>query len=142
MISRRAAYGLTLIEVLVTILILAVVLLPAMRALQTSVTGANVHADLAADHFRLTSRLEEILAEPFDDLEAAAMAAGGPGVASSYSDAAGPPDRLLVYVAAYDGDNADADDDPFTGTDAGLLWIQVEAEGTIHKLQSIKAQGF
>lgn len=134
--------GLTLIEVLVTILLLSVVLLPAMRALQTSVIGANVHSELAADNFRLTSRMEELLAEPFPDLESAATAAGGPTNPTSYSDPAGPPGRLLVYLSLYDGDNSDADDNPFTGTDPGLLWIRVAAEGTVHDLQSILAQGY
>lgn len=139
-LSKQA--GLTLVEVLVAMTLLTILLVPAMRALQTSVTGAEVHSDLAADHFRLTSRMEELLAEPFGDLEAAAAAAGGPGIATSYSEAAGPPGRLLVYLSLYDGDNADADDDPFTGADAGLLWIQVEAENTVHNLQTVRAQGF
>jgi len=119
-------------------MLLAILLVPAMRALQTSSMGAEVHAELAVDQFRLTSRMEGLLAEPFGDLEAAA---GGPGVASSYSEAAGPPGRLIVYLSLYDGDNADADDDPFTGTDAGLLWIRIEAEDTVHSLQTIRAQG-
>ena len=136
---RAAQSGLTLVEVLVTMVLLTILLVPAMRALQTSVTGAEVHSDLATDQFRLRSRMEELLAEPFGELEAAA---GGPGVVTSYSEAAGAPGRLIVYLSLYDGDNADADDNPFTGTDAGLLWIQVEAEDTVHSLQTIRAQGF
>ena len=139
--GRRAQNGLTLVEVLITMVLLTVLLVPAIRALQISITGAEVHADLATDQFRLTSRVEELLAEPFGDLVNAANAAGGPGIASSYSDPAGPPGRLLVYLSLYDGENADADDDPFTGTDAGLLWIRVEAEDTVHSLQTIRAQG-
>ena len=141
MTRHRFESGLTLVEVLVTIVLLSVVLVPAIRALQTSVVGANVHGDLATEHFRLTSRLEELLAEPFTNLEAAAITAGGPTVESSYSDAAGPPGRLLVYLGFYDGDNADTDDNPFTGTDPDLLWVKVEAEGTVHALQTITAQG-
>lgn len=141
MTRHRFESGLTLVEVLVTIVLLSVVLVPAIRALQTSVVGANVHNDLAIQHFRLTSRLEELLTEPFTNLAAAAIAAGGPTVESSYSDAAGPPGRLLVYLGFYDGDNADTDDNPFTGTDPDLMWVKVEAEGTIHALQTITAQG-
>lgn len=142
MTGRARQCGLTLVEVLVTMTLLVILLVPAMRALQTGVTGAEVHSDLANDQFRLTSRMEELLAEPFGDLEDAALAAGGPAVASSYSEVAGPPGRLIVYLSLYDGDNADADDNPFTGTDAGLLWIQVEAEDTVHSLQTIRARGF
>jgi len=142
MICRNDQFGLTLVEVLITMVLLTVLLVPAMQALRTSVTGAQVHADLAADQFRLTSRMEELLAQPFGDLEAAALSAGGPGNPTTYSETAGPPGRLVVYLSPYDGDNADADDDPFTGTDAGLLWIRVEAENTVHDLQTIRAQGF
>ena len=134
--------GLTLVEVLITLVLLTVLLVPAMRALQTSVTGSKVHAELASDQFRLTSRMEELLAEPFGSLEAAAAAAGGSGIETSYSDTAGPPGRLIVYLSLYDGDNADADDDPFSGGDDGLLWIRVEAEGTVQALQTVRARGF
>ena len=130
----RCEAGLTLVEVLVAMALLALLLVPAMQALQTSAFGAQVHDDLASGQFQLTSRMEELLAEPFGDLEKAATAAGGPTIPSSYSDAAGPPGRLLVYLAAYDGDNADTDNDPFTGVDVGLLWIRIESEGTVHTL--------
>jgi hypothetical protein len=122
--------------------LLTILLIPAMRALQTSVTGADVHGDLASSHFRLTSRVEELLAEPFADLSDAAIAAGAPTTATSYSEAAGPPGRLLVYLSPYDGDNADADNDPFTGTDSDLLWIRVEIENSVHTLQTIRASGY
>ncbi len=142
MTNRARQSGLTLVEVLITMVLLTVLLVPAMRALQTSVTGTQVHADLATDQFRLTSRMEELLAESFGDLEAAAIAAGAPTVETSFSDTAGPSGRLVVYLSLYDGDNADADDDPFTGTDPGLLWIRVAAEDTVHELQTVRAQGY
>jgi len=140
-VTRRSQTGLTLVEVLVAMALLAVLLVPAMRALQTGIIGADVHADIAASHFRLTSRLEELLAEPFVDLSDAAIAAGAPTTATSFSDAAGPPGRLLVYLSLYDGDNADADSDPFTGSDADLLWIRVDIEDTVHTLETIRARG-
>jgi hypothetical protein len=122
--------------------LLGVAVVPAIQALRAGIIGVNVHADLASGYFRLTSRVEELLAERFDDLEAAATAAGGPTVPSSYSDAPGTPDRLLVYLSAYDGDNADADDDAFTGGDQDLLWIRVEAEETVQALQTVTARGY
>lgn len=139
MSSRRHQGGLTLVEVLVTMVVLAVLLVPTISALQTSIVGADVHADVTANHYRLTSRLEELLAEPFADLSAAA---GAPAAPSSYSDPAGPPGRLLVYLSFYDGDNADADDDPFTGTEPDLLWIGVNIEDSVHTLQTIRASGY
>lgn len=142
MIRNTEQSGLTLVEVLVAVSLLTILLLPAMRALQTSVTGANVHSDLASSHFRLTSRLEELLAEPFVDLSDAAIAAGAPTTATIYSDAPGPPGRLLVYLSPYDADNADLDDDPFTGTESDVLWVRVGIEGTVHTLQTIRASGY
>ena len=141
MTARKQQAGLTLVEVLVAVMLLLIILVPAMEAIRTSVTGAEVHNELASSQFRLTSRMEELLAEPFGDLEAAAIATGSATVESSYSEAAGPPGRLIVYLSPYDGDNADADDDPFTGSDPGLLWIEVEAEGTVHSLRTVRAQG-
>lgn len=138
----RNEYGLTLVEVLVTIVLLAIVLVPAMRALQTGVVGANVHGDISSSHYRLTSRIEELLAEPFVDLSDAAIVAGAPTTATSYSEAAGPPGRLVVYLSLYDGDNADADNDPFTGTDPDLLWIRIDIEDSVHTLQTIRARGY
>lgn len=140
--SRRGEAGLTLVEVLVATVLLAVLLIPAINALQTGAVGADVHADLADNHFRLTSRLEELLAEPFADLEAAALAAGSPTVETTYSEPSGSPGRLVVYLSLCDGDNADGDGDLFTGTDDGILWLRVEAEGTVHSLQTIRARGF
>ncbi len=138
----RSEIGLTLAEVLVAISLLAIVLVPAIRALHTGIVGANVHDDVTSTHYRLTARLEELLVEPFADLEDAAIAAGGPTVPSAYSDAAGLPNRLLVYLSYYDGDNADADDDPFTGTDADILWIRVSIENTVHGLETVSARSF
>lgn len=138
----RNENGLTLVEVLVSIVLLTVILIPAMRALQTGVVGASVHGDVSSSHYRLTSRLEELLAEPFVDLSDAAIAAGAPTTATSYSEAAGPPGRLIVYLSLYDGDNADADDDPFTGTDPDLLWIRVAIEDSVYSLQTVRASGY
>ena len=53
-----------------------------------------------------------------------------------------PPGRLLVYLSLYDGDNADADDNPFTGTDPDLLWIRIDVEDTVHTLETITANGY
>ena len=125
-----------------TTVLLAILLVPAINALQTSAVGADVHRDLANDHFRLTSRMEELLAESFSDLEAAALTAGSPTVETIYSEASGTPGRLVVYLSPCDGNNADGDNDLFTGTDDGILWIRVEAENTVHDLQSVRARGY
>jgi len=113
-----------------------------MQALHTGIVGAQIHADVSANHYRLASRLEELLVEPFENLSVAAIAAGSPTTTSSYSDAAGPPGRILVFLSRYDSDNADSDNDPFTGTEDDVLWIRVDIEDTIYSLQTITAQGY
>ena len=139
--TPRIEAGLTLVEVLVSIVLLTLILVPALRALQTGVVGAAVHSDVATTHYRLRSRLEELLVEPYTSLSDAALTAGSPTVATTYSDAAGPPGRLLVFLSLYDGDNADSDNDPFTGTDSDLMWIRVDIEGSVQTLQTIRANG-
>ena len=59
----------------------------------------------------------------------------------AYSDAAGTPDRRRVFLSRYDGDDDPADGDPFTGVDAGLLWIRVEIEGTNLSLERLRDEG-
>ena len=142
MIVRQLEAGLTLVEVLVSIVLLAVLLVPAISALQTAIVGAEVHGDAATSHYRLTSRLEELLVEPFASLSDAATAAGSPTTASTYSETAGTPGRMLVYLSHYDGDNADGDNDSFTGTEADLLWLRVEIEGSTNALETLRARGY
>jgi prepilin-type N-terminal cleavage/methylation domain-containing protein len=142
MIKKGKETGLTLVEVLVSMVLLGILLVPAIQAIRTGVAGAGVHGDVTASHFRLTSRLEEVLAEAFVDLADAALAAGASTTASSYSDAAGPPGRVLVYLSLYDGDNADADNNPFTGTEDDLLWVRVDIEDSVHTMQTVIARGY
>jgi Tfp pilus assembly protein PilV len=129
-LSLRKMAGLTYLEVLVATMLLVTALLPALEALGPSVAGTAVLENLTEDHYQLNARLEAVLAEPFADLDAAAVAAGSPTTPSSYSDvytyADGRQITRSVFLSRYDGDNADADDDPFTGTDADLLWVRVE----------------
>jgi hypothetical protein len=129
--------GLTYLEILVATLVLLIGLVPALDALRTAVGGTAANEAYVAAQHRLGGRMEEILAEPFTDLDAAA---GAPTAISSYSDAAGPPWRMLIYIARYDGDDADADSDPFTGGDEGLLWVQAAIEDTPYVLETLISQ--
>ena len=42
-----------------------------------------------------------------------------------------------MYLSRYDGDDADGDGDPFTGTDATLLWVGVQLEGKPQMLEML-----
>ncbi len=133
--SARRQAGFSYVEVLAASLIIAVSIIPATDALRNAVHVAAADGQATVNHYRLISKMEAVLADPFDTL---AAKAAGTSTATSYSDTAGSTDRRLVFIAAYDGDNADADDDPFTDTDAGLLWVRVEVAGTATALQSLK----
>ncbi len=139
--SRRDA-GASYVEILVATAILAVALVPAVESLRTGVQGAEISASRAELHFRLTGRMDELLGEDFADLDAEAVALGSPTAPSpAFSDAAGTPDRRRVFLSRYDGDDDPADGDPFTGVDAGLLWIRVEIEGTNLSLERLRDEG-
>lgn len=133
--------GFSYIEVLIAMSLIAITLVPAMDALVPGVTGSAVQETYAEDYFQLIAIFEDVMAEPIADLDDAATAAGNPATATSYSDVFSYTDgRQItrnVFISRYDGDNADNDNDPFTGIDAGLLWIRVEIAGTKLSMESL-----
>lgn len=140
MTCTRRIQGLTYIEVLVAVLLVAVAMVPAIDALQGGVMSARVHGELVEEHFHLGSRIEELLAQPFSDLDTEALAVGDPTVATAFSDTLGATRRRLVFLARYDGDDVDGDGDPFTGGDDGLLWVRVEIESTNQSLETLTSR--
>lgn len=126
--------GFSYVEVLISVVLIGVTLVPAMEALQPGIAGSGIHALNAQDHYQLAGKFEQVLAEPFSSLDGAAATAGNATTPTSYSDIFIYPDgRQItrnVFISRYDADNTDADNDPFTGTDAGLLWLQISIAGT------------
>jgi hypothetical protein len=118
--------------VLVATALIAISLVPALEALSTGGNGHDLQSDHAIDHYYLTSKLEEVLAEPFNRLDTSAIATAGAQIPTPYSDSVILSDgRVLtrqVYLSRYDGDNADGNNNVFDGTDEGLLWIRVEVK--------------
>ncbi len=97
-------------------------------------------------HYQRLKKMEEVSAEPFANLLAAAKSAANKTTATSYSDAPGTQDRRVVYIALYDADadpfvlidpNTDLDFDLYTGSTANLLWIRVETEGTAQGIETL-----
>lgn len=129
--------GFTYVEVLVATLLVALLLVPAMEAFTTSVAANNIYLDKMRDHYRLVDLMERTLARSYASLEAEAALVGSSTVATSFSDPGGTERRRLVFLAAYDGDNADGDGDPFTGGDPDLLWVQVRIEHTDESVVSL-----
>ena len=135
--------GFSLVEVLVAVVLIAIVLVPAMEALMPGIQGSGIHETRSEDHYRLMGKIEETLAEPFASLDAVAIAAGNPTTPTTYSDDFTYPNgrqiRRNIFISRYDGDNADADDDPFTGTDEGLLWVQGVIAGSSLSFETLSS---
>ena len=132
--------GLSYIEVLIAAVLIAVSLAPMTDAVRTASISAAAHENAAVQNLHLVATMEDVLAEPFASLETAATAAGSESTLTSYSDLAGSNNRRLVFLSLYDGDNADTDNDPFTGTDQGLMWVRVEIEGTAQAIETLISQ--
>ncbi len=137
---RGRQAGISYIEVLIAAVLISVSLVPMLDAVRTATVSAGVHEDVAVQNLHLIATLEDVLTEPFSSLEAAATAAGSESTLSSYSDLAGSSNRRLVFLSLYDGDNADTDDNPFTGTDQGLIWVRVEIEDTVQTIETLISQ--
>ncbi len=130
--------GFSYVEVLICIVLIVLTLIPAMEALVPAIQGVSVHEAEATEHYRLRAKLEETSAQPFATLATEAVALGDPSILSPlYSDPVATQNRRLVYLAHIDGDNADGDDDPFTGTENTLLWIKVSVDGDHRVLESV-----
>lgn len=138
--------GFSYVEVLVALFLVAIALVPAMDALQTGITGANVHKAYTAEYYSQLQKMEELQATPFTGLLNAAKVAANNTTPTSFSDASGIANRNLVYIALYDADanpfsitdtNADGDNDPYTGNTANLLWVKVLTEGSAQGLETL-----
>jgi len=132
---HRAA-GLSYIEVIVATLLLAVALVPMMEALAPGVQGSQIHRDRAEINFALAGKLETVLTQPFDDLDAEATAAGDYKTATSYSDVAATVPHQ-VFIWRYDVDDADGDGDVFTGGEDDILWLRVATTDGLIDLQTL-----
>ena len=139
--KQTAESGYSYIEVLVAIALIAITLIPAIDSLRSGVQGSGIHRDEAGNYHWLVAKMAELRAMPYSELLEASVNAGTPtAIADAMSDAVGAERRRVVYLGLYDGDNTDADDDPFTGVDEGLIWLRVELAGTVHSLEPLVRQ--
>ena len=129
------AGGFSYVESIVALLILATALAPALSALRPGLAASASTRSYNVNQQRLKSRMEEVLANRFATLDAAAIAAGNSPAATvaAYSDAAGTKDRLLVTLYRYDGVS-------LTASDSGLLWVTVAIEGSSLALNTLKSR--
>ena len=142
---RRRQRGLSYVEVLIAVVIVAVCLAPALDALRGGIRAAAIQGSQAVNQQRLKTRMEEVLANRFVTLDAAALAAGNsPGASLAAcsgatvvlcSDAPGTADRLLVTLYRYDSSAATA-----TVNDTGLLWVNVAIAGSNLSLDTLRSR--
>lgn len=134
--SRVRQRGFSYVEVLVATTLIAVALVPMLDALRPGLQGAQIHAQHADVHFTLRGKLEQVLAESFDDLDAAALAAGAATTPTAYSDTAATVPHE-VFLWHWDVDDADNDNDRLTGGEADLLWVRVATTDGQTELQTL-----
>lgn len=126
--------GFTYVEVVLSVALLAVLLVPALQALQTGIAGGAT-ATIAAKAPTLRAKMEEALAVPFADLYAQTYLVGGNTTAinATYSDPAGVNRRVVVLY------RYDAVAKALSGGDTGLLYVSVyyESEGSTAALNTL-----
>ena len=127
--------GFTYVEVVLSVVLLAVLLVPAMQALQTGISG-GVTPTFATSAPTLRAKMEEVLAIPFGDLYAETYLPGGNTAAinATYSDAPAAVNRRVVVLYRY---NAIAK--ALSASDTGLLYVSVyyQSEGSASALNTL-----
>ena len=113
--------------------LVVVALVPAMDALQAAVTGSTVHQTEATKQQQLQSKIEEVLAKPFDDLYAQTYLSGNSTSANAALSDAASTGRRIVVLYRYDGSAK-------TANDSGLLRIQVAFEAGGPTLETLKGR--
>jgi type II secretory pathway component PulJ len=124
----RLQRGFSYVEILLSVVLLAVLLVPALESLQSAIAG-NQSAALVSRDLALRDKMELVLARPFADLYAQTYAAGGntpTSLSASLSDPVGAPDRRNVVLYRYDASAA-----ALSAADTGLVHVVVyyESEG-------------
>ncbi len=136
---RQATAGYAYVEVLIAVVLVATCLAPMVETIAQAVRIQTQQADQRDALHSTTSLMEQTLSTRYQALDLEAIAVNDATVATAYSDPTGTDNQRLVYLARYDIDNADSDNDPLTGGDAGLLWIRVTSADGRYDLQNLLA---
>ncbi len=132
---RRAASGFAYVEVLVAMVLVVVALVPALEALQSGVRGSSALADIASRDASLRAKMEEVLAKPFDTLNAQTYLTGGnttSSVSAALSDPAGAERRIVILYRT--------DGSIVSSADTGLLRVRVAWQAGGAALETLKAK--
>lgn len=128
--------GFSYVEVLLSVVLLMVLLVPAMEALQSGMANTQGGAVFGRDS-GLRDKMETVLAKPFNSLYAETYAPGGnttTSVSALLSDPVGAAGRRNVVLYRYDASAA-----TLSNADTGLVLVQVyyEADGTVNALSTL-----
>ena len=132
---RRAARGFSYVEILVSVLLLAILLVPALDSLSSAIRGGD--SQLAARQLDLRNKMEETLSKPFGALYAQTYLSGAnttTSVSTTFSDAAGVADRRVVVLYRFD-----AATKALSSNDTGLLFVSAyyETDGSARALNTL-----
>jgi hypothetical protein len=134
--NPSAQSGFFYAEVLLSVLLLGILLVPALQALNTAISGST--SNLAVRQLMLRSKMEEVLSQPFSALYAQTYLVGG-NTASSVSapplsDPSGASDRRVVVLFRFD-----AASNVLSSNDTGLVQVNVyyEADGSANALNTL-----
>ena len=127
--------GFSYVEILLSVTLLAVLLVPALETLRVAIAGRPTAAAMPGS-LSLQSKMEQVLAAPFSRIYAETYAGGNSPTAVStvFSDAAGSPQRRVVVVYRYN-----AGTKALSNADTGLAYVSVyyEAEGSSRALATL-----
>jgi hypothetical protein len=134
-VNTRRQQGFSYAEVLLSVLLLAILLVPAVQALNTGIAGRGHNP--ASQQLSLRSKMEEVVSNPFGELYSETNMPGGntlTSVSTKFSDAAGATDRRVVVLYRFD-----AATNLLSSTDTGLLYVNVyyETEGSANALNTL-----
>jgi Tfp pilus assembly protein PilV len=137
--TPRASRGFSYAEILLSVVLIGVLLVPAMQALQAAMLGTPSEAATPGS-LLLQSKMEEVLAAPYSRLYGETYVAGGntaTSISAVFSDPAGTAQRRVVTVYRYDPSLR-----ALSTSDTGVALVSVyyEAEGAARGLTTLKGR--
>ncbi|MGB2833265.1 MAG: hypothetical protein WBC07_09965 [Methylotenera sp.] len=115
--------GFSYAEILLSVILLAILLVPAMQALNSAISGGS--SNVAARQLALRSKMEEVLSKPYKQLYDITSLSGGntvTSVSADLSDASGTARRVVVLY------RYDTTTNSLSATDTGVLYVSVYYE--------------
>jgi Tfp pilus assembly protein PilE len=133
--SNSSQGGFSYVEVLLSVVLIAVLLVPAMQSLNAAISGSS--SNIMAKQLNLRNKMEEALSKPYSTLYADTSVVGGnttTSISNSLSDVNGTADRRMVTIYRYNNET-----NTLSVADTGLLYVSVyyEADGSVYALNSL-----